>query len=119
MLAEDKEFEVTNLIHHELIDVIFILASIHKSKLEKVCQSFYNLGITKVPEMNNCVKLPTEIASLTTRKSPCGEGTNTWARFKMHVHRRTFQFAVTHEILAKMAEFLKTTDVEVILKIKN
>lgn len=119
MQADDKEFEVAQLSQQEMIDVMFILASINKSKLENVCSSFYNFGVTKVSEMRPCEKLKTEIAAITTRKSPCGEGTNTWAKFKMHVHRRTFQLAVSHDILAKMADFLKSADVEVILKIKN
>ncbi len=29
------------------------------------------------------VRMPTKILGITTRKSPCGEGTNTWDRFEM------------------------------------
>ena len=29
------------------------------------------------------VRLPTKTLRITTRKSPCGEGTNTWDRFEM------------------------------------
>ena len=29
------------------------------------------------------VRLPTKVLRITTRKSPCGEGTNTWDRFEM------------------------------------
>lgn len=119
MQSENKEFEVTQLTNQEMIDVMFFLASINKSKLENVCSSFYNFGLTKIPEMKKCEKLTTEITSITSRKSPCGEGTNTWARYKMHVHRRAFQLSVTHDILARMADFLKSADVEVILKIKK
>jgi small subunit ribosomal protein S20e len=29
------------------------------------------------------VRMPTKTLRITTRKSPCGEGTNTWDRFEM------------------------------------
>lgn len=32
--------------------------------------------------------MPTKILRITTRQSPCGEGTNTWDRFEMRIHKR-------------------------------
>ena len=34
------------------------------------------------------VRLPVRTLRITTRKSPCGEGTNTWDRFEMRIHKR-------------------------------
>merc|ERR1712097_72155 len=34
------------------------------------------------------VRMPTKILRIMTRKSPCGEGTNTWDRFEMRIHKR-------------------------------
>ena len=34
------------------------------------------------------VRMPTKVLRITTRKSPCGEGTNTWDRFEMRIHKR-------------------------------
>ena len=34
------------------------------------------------------VPLPTKRLRVPTRKSPCGEGTNTWDRFEMRIHKR-------------------------------
>lgn len=34
------------------------------------------------------VRLPTKTLRLTVRKSPCGEGTNTWDRYEMRIHKR-------------------------------
>ena len=34
------------------------------------------------------VRLPTKVLTVSTRKSPCGEGTNTWDRFEMRIHKR-------------------------------
>merc|ERR1712137_959520 len=33
-------------------------------------------------------RLPTKVLTVTTRKSPCGEGTNTYDRYEMRIHKR-------------------------------
>ena len=40
------------------------------------------------PPQSGPVRLPTKVLHITTRKSPCGEGTNTWDRFELRVHKR-------------------------------
>jgi len=34
------------------------------------------------------VRLPTRTLRITTRKTPCGEGSKTWDRFEMRIHKR-------------------------------
>lgn len=34
------------------------------------------------------VRMPTKTLRITTRKSPCGEGTNTWDRYELRIHKR-------------------------------
>lgn len=34
------------------------------------------------------VRLPTKVLRITTRKAPAGEGTNTWDRFELRIHKR-------------------------------
>merc|ERR1711976_767199 len=38
-------------------------------------------------ETKGPVRIPTKILRVTTRKSPCGEGTNTWDRYEMRIHK--------------------------------
>lgn len=117
MNDEEKTFEIET--HQESLEVSFQLASTSKPKLNNVCKNFTQFIKNKSLDFTNREKLPTQTASITTRKSPCGEGTNTWARYKLHVYATRFQIAVTHDMLAKCADFLKNTDVEIILSIKN
>merc|ERR1712146_313951 len=64
------------------------LTSRNVQNLEHVCAELirgakeYNLKV-KGP-----VRMPTKSLKITTRKSPCGEGTNTWDRFEMRIHKR-------------------------------
>ena len=32
--------------------------------------------------------MPTKFLRITTRKSPCGEGTNSWEHLEMRIHKR-------------------------------
>lgn len=34
------------------------------------------------------VRLPTKSLKITTRKTPCGEGSKTWDTFEMRIHKR-------------------------------
>ena len=56
--------------------------------LESVC----NQIIEKTRSMNykfrGPVRIPTKTLRITCRKTPCGEGSNTWDRFEMRLHKR-------------------------------
>lgn len=114
MSQEEKEFEIEDT---NIINVIIKLASTNKARLETVCREFYTFASDSHDVKME--KLPTATATITTRKSPCGEGTNTWARYKMHVSQRMFEVSVGQNMLARMADYLKKSNVEVTLTIKN
>ena len=56
--------------------------------LEKVCADLVRGAKDKGLKVKGPVRLPTKVLHITTRKSPCGEGTNTWDRFELRVHKR-------------------------------
>ena len=38
--------------------------------------------------MKGPVRMPTKTLRITCRKTPCGEGSKTWDRFEMRIHKR-------------------------------
>lgn len=36
--------------------------------------------------------MPTKTLRITTRKTPCGEGSKTWDRYEMRIHKRIIDF---------------------------
>jgi small subunit ribosomal protein S20e len=56
--------------------------------LEKVCADLIKGAKDKRLLCKGPVRMPTKILRIMTRKSPCGEGTNTWDRFEMRIHKR-------------------------------
>merc|ERR1712159_159846 len=47
-------------------------------------------------------RMPTKVLRITTRKSPCGNGTNTFDKFEMRIHKRVIDFECSKEELKKM-----------------
>ncbi|KAL0265601.1 UNVERIFIED_CONTAM: hypothetical protein PYX00_011314 [Menopon gallinae] len=76
-------------------------------EIEKVCKDFYVYAKALVPEMRTVRRLQTKKGKITTRRSPCGEGTNTWSRYRISVHRRSFSAYLYPSVLEKFASFLK------------
>lgn len=53
-----------------------------------VCADLISGAKDKHLKVKGPVRLPTKVLHITTRKSPAGEGTNTWDRFEMRIHKR-------------------------------
>ncbi|GMH32256.1 hypothetical protein BSKO_00090 [Bryopsis sp. KO-2023] len=64
------------------------LTSRNYKNLEKVCTDLIKGAKEKDLKVKGPVRMPTKTLRITTRKSPCGEGTNTWDRFQMRIHKR-------------------------------
>lgn len=37
--------------------------------------------------------MPTKTLKITTRKTPCGEGSKTWDTYEMRIHKRLIEYA--------------------------
>ena len=75
------------------------LVSTDINKINQVCD--YIKGIsdkTGVP-MRGPIPLPTKKLKVTTRKSPCGDGSETWDRFEMRVHKRLIDLGIDERAL--------------------
>ena len=56
--------------------------------LEKACAEIVARAKNHGYETRGPIRIPTKILRITTRKSPCGEGSKTWDRFEMRIHKR-------------------------------
>ena len=64
------------------------LTSRNVTNLEKVCADLKKASLDKKLHVSGPVRMPTKKLRITTRKAPSGEGTNTWDRYEMRVHKR-------------------------------
>ena len=75
------------------------LASISVDELNPVIQSIKEITERSGVTMRGPIPLPTRKLKVTTRKSPCGNGTATFDRFEMRVHRRIIDLPAEDRIL--------------------
>ncbi len=64
------------------------LASTEIDKVNQVCGSIKDIATQTGVDLRGPIPLPTKKLKLTTRKSPCGNGTATWERYEMRIHKR-------------------------------
>ena len=43
---------------------------------------------TRELTLETAVRLPSKTLKITTRKTPCGEGSKTWDTYEMRIHKR-------------------------------
>lgn len=75
------------------------LASIDIDKLNQVCTYIRDIADKTGVEIRGPIPLPTKKLRLTTRKGPCGDGTATWERYEMRVHKRLIDLGIDERAL--------------------
>uniref|UniRef100_A0AAQ5YWK8 Small ribosomal subunit protein uS10 n=3 Tax=Euteleostomi TaxID=117571 RepID=A0AAQ5YWK8_AMPOC len=61
----------------------------------------------------NLLPLPLQTLRITTRKTPCGEGSKTWDRFQMRIHKRLIDLHSPSEIVKQITSISIEPGVEV------
>ena len=64
------------------------LTSKNVKNLEKVCAELKKSALKKDLRVSGPVRLPTKILRIVTRKAPSGNGTQTWDKYEMRIHKR-------------------------------
>ncbi|KAI3634124.1 hypothetical protein MIR68_007728 [Amoeboaphelidium protococcarum] len=95
------------------------LTSRNVKALEKVSSDLINRAKDKELAVKGPVRMPTKTLRVTTRKSPCGEGTNTWDRYEMRIHKRLIDLNSPSEIVKQITSIAIEPGVEVEVTIQN
>ena len=67
--------------------------------LNDICNSIKDIAKKSGIAISGPVPLPTKRLKVTTRKSPCGDGTATFDRFEMRIHKRIIDLPANEKIL--------------------
>uniref|UniRef100_A0A2R9B769 Small ribosomal subunit protein uS10 n=1 Tax=Pan paniscus TaxID=9597 RepID=A0A2R9B769_PANPA len=60
--------------------------AIHRIRIT-VCADLIRRAKEKNLKVKGPVRMPTKTLRITTKKTPCGEGSKTWDRFQMRIHK--------------------------------
>lgn len=75
------------------------IASTDIQKVNDTCEYIKGISDKTGVMIRGPVPLPTKKLKVTTRKSPCGDGTATWDRYEMRVHKRLIDLGVDERAL--------------------
>ena len=75
------------------------LASTEIEKINSVCDHIKQIAEKTGVIVKGPIPLPTKKLKITTRRTPCGEGSATWERYEMRVHKRLIDLSVDERAL--------------------
>ncbi|MFH1590041.1 MAG: 30S ribosomal protein S10 [archaeon] len=75
------------------------LASTNINSINETCDYIKKVAEKTGVVMRGPIPLPTKKLKITTRKSPCGDGTATWDRYEMRVHKRLIDLGLDERAL--------------------
>jgi small subunit ribosomal protein S10 len=86
--------------------------------LNSICNSIREIAEKSGIAISGPVPLPTKRLKITTRKSPCGNGTATFDRFEMRIHKRLIDLPANEKILHSIMRmhFPKNVNIKIEMK---
>lgn len=81
--------------------------------VEKVCADLVASAKDKDVPVSGPKRMPVKTLRVTTRKSPCGEGTNTWDRFELRIHKRLIDLVSPSSVVRQITAVCLDPSVEV------
>ncbi|VDL19293.1 unnamed protein product [Hymenolepis diminuta] len=76
--------------------------SVAVKPLEKVAEEVKMRARDMNLKLKGPVRLPTKTLRITTRKTPCGEGSKTWDRYQMRIHKRVLDLYSNSETVQQL-----------------
>ena len=75
------------------------LKSLNINELNNICEQIKELASKAGIPISGPIPLPTKKLKITTRKSPCGNGTATFDNFEMRIHKRVLDLPSNDKVL--------------------
>ncbi|MEK6833320.1 MAG: 30S ribosomal protein S10 [Nanoarchaeota archaeon] len=95
------------------------LNSTNIEMLNHICESIKEIAKKSGIIISGPVPLPTKKLKVTTRKSPCGNGTATFDRFEMRIHKRLIDLPANEKILHSIVRMQIPKSVNIKIEMKD
>ena len=87
--------------------------------LNDICNSIKELAKKAGITISGPVPLPTKKLRVTTRKSPCGDGSATFDRFEMRIHKRLIDLPANEKVLHHIMKMRIPKNVNIKIEMKD
>lgn len=78
-----------------------------------MCTDLIESARKKKLKISGPVRMPTKVLRITTRKTPCGEGSKTWDRFQMRIYKRVINLHSPSEVVKHVTSISLEPGVEI------
>lgn len=95
------------------------LSSTDPRKLDEVCQQLVGIAERVGVDYSGPIPLPTRRIVVPTRKSPCGEGTATWDRWELRVHKRLIDMQADERAMRQIMRIQVPEEVTIEIELKT
>ncbi len=94
------------------------LTSTNLLDLDSVCNEIMGISKKTGVKIKGPTPLPVKRLNMVTRKSPCGQGTNTYEKWQMRMHRRIIDLAADDKAIRQLMRLRipENVYIELILK---
>jgi small subunit ribosomal protein S10 len=94
------------------------LTSTDTDKLGEVCQEIRDIAKKIGVKLVGPIPLPTKKLVVPTRKTPCGDGSDTWDRFEMRVHKRLIEVDARERVMRSIMRIKVPNEVYIEMEIR-
>ena len=94
------------------------LTSTDTEKLGEVCQEIKDIAKKTGVKLVGPIPLPTKKLVVPTRKTPCGDGSNTSDRFEMRVHKRLIEVDARERVMRNIMRIRVPNEVYIEMEIR-
>lgn len=95
------------------------LKSMNIEQLNKICSEIKDLASKSGITISGPIPLPTKKLKITTRKSPCGDGTATFDNFEMRIHSRVIDIPADDRVLHAVMRLYIPRNVTIKIEMKD
>jgi small subunit ribosomal protein S10 len=94
------------------------LTSTDTDKLQEVCDEIKDIAQKIGVKLVGPIPLPTKKLVVPTRRTPCGDGSNTWDRFEMRVHKRLIEIDARDRVMRSIMRIRVPNEVYIEMEIR-
>lgn len=94
------------------------LTSADTQKLEGVCDEIRDIAQKIGVKLVGPIPLPTKKLVIPTRRTPCGDGSKTWDKYEMRVHKRLIEIDARDRVMRSIMRIRVPNEVYIEMEIK-
>tara|TARA_Y100000310_G_C20035119_1_gene513544 strand:- start:86 stop:394 length:309 start_codon:yes stop_codon:yes gene_type:complete len=95
------------------------LGSLNIEDLNQVCDTVKEIAKRSGVNVSGPIPLPTKKLKVTTRKSPCGDGTATFDNYEMRIHKRILELPSNESVLHSIMKLSIPRSVNIKIEMKD